>query len=272
MTRDAEKPNTMAGTSTRFGTMVRRARALTFALAGLGLASVLSYSALSQAPASAEAATQNGQRARALRPSQAKSKPRVPVNSAFTALPALDVSFVNTKRSELIRLYDAFGQVDEAAARRLDAMLGDTHDPKHYETALLDRRTLQLLFRAAYHFSAHRVEVVSAYRKPGRRSQGYHGKGQAIDFRLDGVPPAKLAAYLRTLPRVGVGIYTHPKTQYVHLDSRQRSFHWIDASPPGRSWRERSLGGRTLAARDAIYTRSLDWPEGVLPPQIPFEP
>ena len=252
--------------------MVRRARALTFALAGLGLASVLSYSALSQAPASAEAATQNGQRARVERTSQAKGKPRVPEGSAFTALPALEVTFVNTKKSERIRLYDAFGQVDEAATRKLDAMLGDTHDPKHYETALLDRRTLQLLFRAAYHFSAHKVEVVSAYRKPRRRSQGYHGRGQAIDFRLDGVAPAKLAAYLRTLPRVGVGIYTHPKTQFVHLDSRQRSFHWIDASPPGRSWRERSLGGRTLAARDAIYTRSLDWPEGVLPPQIPFEP
>jgi uncharacterized protein YcbK (DUF882 family) len=197
--------------------MVRRARALSFALAGLGLASVFSYSALSQAPASAEAATQGGQRARAERTSQAKTKPRVPENSAFTALPALDVSFVNTRKSERIRLYDAFGQVDEAAARRLDAMLGDTHDPKHYETAPLDRRTLQLMFRAAYHFSADKVEVVSAYRKPRRRSQGYHGKGQAIDFRLQGVAPAKLAAYLRTLPRVGVGIYTHPKTQFVHL-------------------------------------------------------
>jgi hypothetical protein len=86
------------------------------------------------------------------------------------------------------------------------------------------------------------------------------------------VPAAKLASYLRTLPRVGVGIYTHPKTQFVHLDSRQRSFHWIDASPPGRTWRERSLGGRALAANDARYTRASDWPEGVTPRQIPFEP
>jgi hypothetical protein len=77
---------------------------------------------------------------------------------------------------------------------------------------------------------------------------------------------------LRTLPRVGVGIYTHPRTQYVHLDSRARSFHWIDGSPPGLSWRERSIGGRSIAKLDAVYTRSLDWPEGITPPQVPFEP
>jgi uncharacterized protein YcbK (DUF882 family) len=237
-------------------------------------ASVAAYSGLSQAPASAAAATPGGARrpAKAARKVTPRAGAPVPENPAYAALPALEVAFVNTRKAEQLRLYDAFGQIDEAAARRLDALLGDAHDPKHYETTVLDRRTLQLLFRAAYHFRSRRAEVVSAYRKPGRRSQGYHGTGHAIDFRLDGVPPAQLAAYLRTLPRVGVGIYTHPRTQYVHLDARPRSFHWLDASPPGRSWRERSLGGRTLAARDAIYTRASDWPEGIIPPQIPFEP
>jgi len=251
--------------------MSRRAPALTLVLAGLGLASALSYSALSQAPASAAAATRSSE-SQAARARKAKPTSAPRENAAFTALPALDVYFVNTRKSEQLRLYDAFGQVDEKAARRLDALLGDTHDRKNYTTTQLDRRTLQLLFRAAYHFRSQKVEVVSAYRKPGRRRQGYHGTGQAIDFRLDGVPAAKLAAYLRTLPRVGVGIYTHPRTQFVHLDSRSRSFHWMDGSPPGRNWRERSLGGKKLAAQDAIYTRSLDWPEGVTPPQVPFDP
>ena len=31
---------------------------------------------------------------------------------------------------------------------------------------------------------------------------------------------------------MGVGVYTNPLTQYVHLDVRERSYHWIDASPP----------------------------------------
>jgi hypothetical protein len=64
-----------------------------------------------------------------------------------------------------------------------------------------------------------------------------------------------------------VGIYTHPKTSYVHLDDREHSFHWLDASPPGRTWREMSLGGGvSLIQRDAAYARADDWPEGMRPP------
>lgn len=247
--------------------MVRRARALTVALAGVGVVSAILYSGVSQAPAAA--ATRNTSKPRIGR---SASPPRRPAeNPAFVALPAIEVASVNSRRAEKLRLYDAWGQIDEGAARKLDSLLADTHDPEQIETTRIDRRTIQLMFRAAYHFASAKIEIVSGYRKPGRRSQGYHGKGQAIDFRLDGVSAAALASYLRTLPRVGVGIYTHPKTQFVHLDSRVRSFHWIDASPPGRSWRERSLGGRSLGTRDAVYTRALDWPEGVTP-QVPFDP
>jgi len=64
-----------------------------------------------------------------------------------------------------------------------------------------------------------------------------------------------------------VGIYTHPRTSYVHLDDREHSFHWLDASPPGRTWREVSLGGGvSLIQRDAAYLRADDWPEGMSPP------
>ena len=72
-----------------------------------------------------------------------------------------------------------------------------------------------------------------------------------------------LASYLRELPRTGVGVYTHPKTQYVHLDSREHSFHWLDASPPRRRWRENSIGARDLVVRDGAYTPALDLPEGL---------
>ncbi|MDQ2642781.1 MAG: DUF882 domain-containing protein [Myxococcota bacterium] len=245
---------------------MRRARALTAALAGLALTGALVYSASSHAPAAVAAPV----KARPAAPPPAPGPP--PELAAYASLPALEIYFVNTRRSEKLRLYDAFGQVDEAAAKKLDELLGDTHERKHYVTTRLDRRTLQLLFRAAYHFQAGRVEVISAYRKPGRKRQGYHGTGQAIDFKLDGVPAAKLASYLRTLPRAGVGIYTHPRTQFVHLDSRQTSFHWLDGSPPGRSWRERSIGGKGLPQQDAVYSRRLDWPEGLAVPQVPFEP
>lgn len=178
----------------------------------------------------------------------------------FAALPPLRVHHQATRERLDIKLYDALGAVDERAAAALDALLCDARKPKQRETARIDRRTLQLLFKAAYHFQSYEVEVVSAYRKPGRRREGPHGIGAAIDFRLLGVSAKELASYLRDLPRTGVGVYTHPKTQYVHLDSREHSFHWLDASPPRRRWREKSLGGRGLEKRDAEYAPAADLP------------
>ncbi|HEY0467944.1 MAG TPA: DUF882 domain-containing protein [Polyangiaceae bacterium] len=187
--------------------------------------------------------------------------------ASFAGLPALRFSNQTTRQSALVRLYDDLGHVDEGEASRLDALLADSRDPKNCATIVLDRRTLQLAVRAAFHFHVAEVQVVSAYRKPGRRREGPHASGKAIDFRLPGVPARALAAYLRTLPRVGVGVYTHPKTLFVHLDDRERSFHWLDASPPGRSWRELSLGGGVgLIKRDAAYARADDWPENTSPP------
>ena len=83
-----------------------------------------------------------------------------------------------------------------------------------------------------------------------------------MDFSLPGVTAAKLAAYLRGNGRVGVGVYTHKRTQYVHLDVRDESYHWIDASPPGATWREGKLTDRGAPARDAAYEPAQDLPGG----------
>ncbi len=188
------------------------------------------------------------------------------IEPVFPALPAILFSNQNTRESASIALYDSDGRVNEAAAVKLDDLLCDTRNPKERATLTLDRRTLQLVVRAALHFKVTEIDVVSAYRKPGRRSEGPHASGRAIDFKLPGVPARTLAAYLRTLPRVGVGVYTHPRTSFVHLDDREHSFHWLDASPPGRTWRERSIGDSSLPKRDAAYKREDDWPEGTCPP------
>ncbi|MEP7049254.1 MAG: DUF882 domain-containing protein [Pseudomonadota bacterium] len=182
-------------------------------------------------------------------------------------MPAIRFTNASTGQSLATRLYDDTGHVSEAEAARLDDLLCDAREPKAPATIVLDRRTLQLAVRAALHFESDQVLVVSAYRKPGRRREGLHAVGKAIDFKLPGVKAQVLAAYLRTLPRVGVGIYTHPKTSFVHLDDRERSFHWLDASPPGRTWREMNLGGGvSLIKRDAAYAKADDWPEGMRPP------
>jgi uncharacterized protein YcbK (DUF882 family) len=198
------------------------------------------------------------------RPPGAKALP----DSPWLRLPALHVVNLNTHLSLDTRLYDVAGNVDEQACARLDVLLGDARDPKRPRSTRLDRRTLQLVYRAATHFRAQTVEVVSAYRvprTPGRT--GPHASGRAIDFRLPGVPAATLAAYLRLTPRAGIGVYTHRRTQYVHVDTRETSHHWLDASPPGRRWRERSIGPRSMKEHDARYRPEEDWPEGFRPPE-----
>ena len=198
-------------------------------------------------------------------PAQLAPTPNAPSSlvhepTRFERLPALHIVNQTSHESRNVRLYDAAGKLDETAAQALDQLLCDARKPKQHETTTLRRRTLQLLFKAAYHFQSSEVEVVSAYRKPGRHREGPHGTGAAIDFRLVGVEARELAAYLRQIPRTGVGVYTHPKTQYVHLDSREHSFHWLDASPPRRHWRERSIGAPDLEKRDALYSPEQDWP------------
>lgn len=183
-----------------------------------------------------------------------------PASSRFSLLPALRIRNQATRELRTLKLYEASGQIDEAAAKELDELLCDARKPQRRASTRLDRRTLQLLFKAAYHFQSGEAEVVSAYREPGRRREGPHGRGSAIDFRLQGVSARDLASYLRGLPRTGVGVYTHPKTQYVHLDSREHSFHWLDASPPRRQWREKSIGAADLPRRDALYSALQDLP------------
>ena len=167
----------------------------------------------------------------------------------FGALAPLHVHNVNTLKANVLRLYDEMGRIDEGAGRALDELLGDARDRSNIRTTTIDRRTLQPMFRAAYHFRVTRVELISGYREPGARREGQHGFGKAIDFRLPRVSASALAAYLRTQKLVGVGVYTNPLTQYVHLDVRERSYHWIDASPPRSHLARARPGGTSSCAR-----------------------
>ncbi len=187
------------------------------------------------------------------------SGPRAPW---ATALSAIDVKNRNTEVRARLRLYAEDGTVDRSALTafmRVASSAADLPDRPDGEVAEpLDPRLVQLAFRAAYHFGGKPIVIVSATRK---RAHGKHRTGEALDFKLEGVRAATLAAYIRTFPRAGVGIYTHPKTQYVHLDVRDRSYHWLDGSPPGVTWRERLLRDRTQEKRDASYTSLMDLPE-----------
>ncbi len=238
--------------------MARRAAVIATLLLALAAASAVAYARRHDGAVARKPALE--------RPLAIQSRPSAlpTLDTPFTRLPAMVVISADGRRQADLRLYTADGRVDEACAQRLDEICADARDPDHPLVAPIDRRTLQLVFRAAYHFGSKQIEVVSGYRKPGRRREGLHADGRAVDFRLDGVKAAELAAYLRKQSRVGVGVYTHPRTQYVHVDVRESSYHWIDASPPRKRWREQSLG-RIAPAHDAAYRPRDDWPEGLTP-------
>ena len=177
------------------------------------------------------------------------------------ALGAVEVLNRNTNGHGKVRLYDDRGALDRGEARsfmRIAGSLRAEPDDASDDDERLDLRVVQLAIRAAYHFGGAQISIISATR-PGAR--GKHGTGEALDFKLEGVNASVLAAYLRGTPRAGVGIYTHPKTQYVHLDVREHSYHWIDGSPPGVTWREQLLADPKQGVRDASWTVSMDLPE-----------
>ncbi len=160
-----------------------------------------------------------------------------------------------------VRLYGPDGAIDDGARAEFERVAASADVVPHALAARLE----QLVVKAAYHFGKGRGEaaepakvvVVSGFRV----NAGRHGTGDALDFKLEGVRAPLLAAYLRDLARVGVGIYTHPRTQFVHLDVRDASFHWIDGSPPGRHWREAMLRDKGGQKRDAAWTPEMDLPE-----------
>ncbi len=136
---------------------------------------------------------------------------------------------------------EALSRAELAFAYRIDG----THAPVH-------PRLLELVYRAARHFRAPFVHIVSGYRSGNPSSR--HGQGRAIDLVLPGVTDRRLAAYLRPQGFVGVGIY--PTSGFVHLDVRSRSYFWADASGPSQRNRERRIM-RTLGPRFDRIARAL---------------
>jgi hypothetical protein len=60
-----------------------------------------------------------------------------------------------------------------------------------------------------------------------------------MDIVVPGTPDDEVAKFARELGFVGVGIY--PTSGFVHVDVRDRSYFWVDASAPGHRNRERGI-------------------------------
>ncbi|MCB9526971.1 MAG: YcbK family protein [Myxococcales bacterium] len=123
--------------------------------------------------------------------------------------------------------------VGDKALRTLTRFMRDWRTEK---TKAIPKRLLWHLYIVGYHFDAP-LEIVSAYRHNERKSSR-HKKGEAIDFRIEGVDPKVIWEFCKRFDNVGLGYY--PKSGFVHIDVRDKSYYWIDDSGPGQKSRYRS--------------------------------
>ena len=95
------------------------------------------------------------------------------------------------------------------------------------QTTTMDARLFDTVVRAAERFHARYVEIVSGFRAPKYqlmlRKKGHevardsqHPRGDAVDFRVAGVPTRILLRFVRSLHLGGVGYY--PESKFVHAD------------------------------------------------------
>jgi len=185
--------------------------------------------------------------------------PVAPAPRNADGLPMLVLEMVNTgERLELA----ATGEQGGFSATDLERASHALRDPRADDEHAIDARLLDLVYRVQRHFGARSVRVLSAFRVPHGRSN--HGRGRALDLVVPGTSDDEVARFVRTIGFVGVGLY--PRSGFVHVDSRPRSYFWIDASGPGQRGRQRAVLGRLAAAADAKAMS-----QGEAPPAEPGE-
>jgi uncharacterized protein YcbK (DUF882 family) len=150
--------------------------------------------------------------------------------------PKLVIVSLNTSdRAELSPLTDRGG----FDATDLDHAARVLREPSSGNAYPVEPRLVDLVYRIQTQFSAPEVRVISGYRTPHGRNVSNHGHGRAIDLIVPGATDTEVAKFARELGFVGVGIY--PASGFVHVDVRERSYFWVDASAPGHRNRERGI-------------------------------
>ena len=150
------------------------------------------------------------------------------------------------------RLRLANGKLVAQSSRRVDRLMRSLRTKKQRK---IDRRLLKLLTRVSDHFGGRTIVMVSGYRPYSPKqftSNSRHNHGQAIDFRVVGVPNEVLYRYCLRFGRVGCGYY--PNSSFVHMDVRRLKTRWTDYSGPGQRpryarKRRKRRGAKRVASR-----------------------
>jgi uncharacterized protein YcbK (DUF882 family) len=136
----------------------------------------------------------------------------------------------NTEEELRVSIYRPDGRIDDAALAKLDDMFRCLASS---EVRAMRPELYEQLSRIQDHFGGKQLVLVSAFRFTDRQSSRHH-HASAVDFRVKGVPIAKVRAFAETLD-VGhdMGIGSYPTTDFIHIDYRAPgapSFRWVDRS------------------------------------------
>jgi uncharacterized protein YcbK (DUF882 family) len=130
-------------------------------------------------------------------------------------------TLVNVHTREAIELDAA------PSARESERIEWFLRDRTNWERHAISAFSLATLRAAVLALGARRVEVISGFRSDklneALRKKGHHVAarsqhvlGNAIDFRLVGVPTTQLVAWVTRFHRGGIGFY--PRSGFVHVD------------------------------------------------------
>lgn len=121
-------------------------------------------------------------------------------------------------------------------------------------------RLVLLLAMLSDHFGGREITVISGFREAigFTKETSQHIEGRAVDLRVNGVPHRFVWDFCRSLKYTGCGYY--PRSDFVHVDVRQRHSQWVDWSRPGKRplygtltrpyrWRERRDPNRPRVTR-----------------------
>lgn len=138
------------------------------------------------------------------------------------------LSFHNINTGERLSLAFSLEKgIISPEAKKIDYFM---RDKRNGEVHQMDPRLFAKFYRMQQALGLRNAEinVICGYRSPAsnsamrRRSRGvasnsYHLRGQAVDFRIDGVPLVKVRNAVQGLRDGGTGFY--PRSNFIHMDT-----------------------------------------------------
>lgn len=131
---------------------------------------------------------------------------------------------VNTARAIKVMPFDQNGVPDADAFAKIRAFMRCRRSGHEMD---MDPRLIAVLSRISQHFGDATLQVISGHRKPdgkATRETSQHAFGTAADIRVPGVSIETVKAAAQGLGAKGIGLYT--KSQFVHVDVRERAYSW----------------------------------------------